>query len=338
MTLLRAPRFEGRALRRSTGAAGITIEPATMEHARRLELREGDAREIAALGLGKEAAVARSLSGALWAETYIADGEVAAMVGLNAGSLLAGIGVPWMLTGTPVDRRARDFLRLTRAGVTRMRNQFPRLTNIVHAEYAGAIRWLRWLGFAVAPPQPVPPFGAPFCRFEMETAMPALSAAEGMTVQPSSVAGIAAAPNFGELMEEYAAEGAIEGLPPPIFRMEIYRHLEAAGLLHAFSATADGRLIGLVTVLESRLPRYEQPVAVTESFFVGKAYRKTGAGLRLLRTAEAKARDIGSSGLMVSAPFAGVLAEVLPRLGYRETNRIFFKRHAPSAVEGRADA
>ena len=38
--------------------------------------------------------------------------------------------------------------------------------------------------------------------------------------------------------------------------------------------------------------------------------RKTGAGVRLLRAAEARARDLGAPGLLVSAPFGGRLFEV----------------------------
>jgi len=43
-------------------------------------------------------------------------------------------------------------------------------------------------------------------------------------------------------------------------------------------------------------------------------------------TLEAKARTLGSPGLLVSAPFEGALFKVLPRVGYVEANRIFFKK------------
>jgi GNAT superfamily N-acetyltransferase len=79
-------------------------------------------------------------------------------------------------------------------------------------------------------------------------------------------------------------------------------------------------------VLKPVIPHYGVAIAVTESFFVGKEYRKSGAGLKLLRAAEAHAE--GAPGLLVSAPVGGTLAEVLPHLGYRETNRVFFKELA----------
>jgi GNAT superfamily N-acetyltransferase len=147
-----------------------------------------------------------------------------------------------------------------------------------------------------------------------------------MNVQKSSVGEIEAAPNFAELIAEYASESAIEGMPSPAGRLDIYRHLEKGGMLHVFSAIDDGRLIGFISVLAPVLPHYGVPVAVSESFFVAKAHRCTLAGLRLLRAAEDKARELGSPGLLVSAPFEGKLFHVLPRIGYTETNRIFFKK------------
>ena len=101
--------------------------------------------------------------------------------------------------------------------------------------------------------------------------------------------------------------------------------LEMHGVIHAFAALKDGELVGFITVLATPLPHYGIPVAVSESFFVAAEHRKGGAGLRLLSAAEKKAKELGSPGLLVCAPFDGRLFEVLPRCGYRETNRVFFK-------------
>jgi len=147
----------------------IEIVPATIEHAGRIDLRPGDAREIEALGVGLPEAVEMSMSRAVWADAYLLDGAVAALVGVSVQSILGGEGVPWLLTGTPVDRCKRDFLRLTKAGVARMRRQFPVLTNFVHADYLQSLRWLRWLGFTIAPAQPFGINGALFHRATLRT-------------------------------------------------------------------------------------------------------------------------------------------------------------------------
>lgn len=148
-----------------------------------------------------------------------------------------------------------------------------------------------------------------------------------MNVQPATVAEIEAATAFPALIAEYAAESAIDGMPPPRARMSQYRELEAAGLLSVLAAVAGtGELAGFISVLSAPLPHYGRTVAVSESFFVGKAHRASMAGLKLLVAAEALTVEMRSPGLLVSAPYASRLAELLPRCGYVETNRVFFKK------------
>jgi GNAT superfamily N-acetyltransferase len=296
----------------------ISIEPATLQHAQRIELRDGDRREIAALGLAPDEALARSLARSLWADAYLADGEVAALIGVALQPLVGGVAMPWLMTGRAVDRHRKSFMAITRTRTQQMLAEHGTLVCQVHAEYAGAVRWLRWLGFALAPARPLGPRGALFHQ--------ATLTARRMKIGKSSIAALEAAPNMPDLLAEYASEAAIDGLPPPYPKWEAYRTLETAGLLHVLSATVGDELAGFITVLAAPLPRYSAPVATSESFFVARAHRKTGAGLKLLRAAEDKARDLGSSGLLVSAPSGGTLAQVLPRVGYAETNRVFFKQ------------
>jgi hypothetical protein len=140
----------------------IECVPATLDHARSIELRPGDAAEIAALGLTREEGLGLSLARALWADAYLVDGEVAAIVGLGLPAMLGRVATPWLLTGRPVDRHRKEFLRLTRARVELMRREWALLVNYVHADYAQAIRWLTWLGFEIGPARPFGPRGALF--------------------------------------------------------------------------------------------------------------------------------------------------------------------------------
>lgn len=146
------------------------------------------------------------------------------------------------------------------------------------------------------------------------------------SIRRISAADFAAAANQAELIEEYAAECAIDGMPPPQARMAMYRQLEASGAISALAGFEGEQIAGYVVVISTELPHYGRMVSTLESFFVGKAWRKTGLGLELLKRAEQIARDVGSPGLLVSAPAGGVLARVLPRAGYAHTNTVFFKR------------
>lgn len=145
-----------------TESASIRIVPATMAHAEAIELRPGDAAEIAALGLVPQEALRTSLERALWADAYLAEGEVAAIQGLGLPSMLGRVATPWLLTGMPVDRHRKAFLRLTRARVERMRCEWDLLVNYVHADYAQSIRWLAWLGFEIGTAVPLGPRRALF--------------------------------------------------------------------------------------------------------------------------------------------------------------------------------
>lgn len=132
--------------------------------------------------------------------------------------------------------------------------------------------------------------------------------------------------NFPALFREYAEDSAILDLPPPDEKLAAYRAIERSGIFHVYGAFVGDGLAGFISVLLPVIPHYGVAVGVTESFFVAKAHRKSGAGLKLLRAAEDMARTAGAPALMVSAPFGGRLAEVLPRQGYKETNRVFLRK------------
>lgn len=144
-------------------------------------------------------------------------------------------------------------------------------------------------------------------------------------VRKTTIAEVEENENFPNLAKEYAQESSIHGLPPPIEKIASYRVIESSGIFQTYGAFLGEMLVGFIAVLTPVIPHYGVAITVAESFFVGKAHRKTGAGLKLLRAAQEHARQKKSPGFFVSAPFGGILAEILPRLGYRETNRVFFK-------------
>ena len=147
----------------------VEIVPATLAHAAALELRAGDAMEVAAMGATKDEAFRTSLARSLWAETYLVDGAPAAMVGLGLSALVGGHGVPWLLTSPICERHRKRFLIESRRQVARMLAEVSPLRNVVHADYARAVRWLAWLGFTLDAPVEIN--GAPFRPFSMELAL-----------------------------------------------------------------------------------------------------------------------------------------------------------------------
>jgi GNAT superfamily N-acetyltransferase len=149
-----------------------------------------------------------------------------------------------------------------------------------------------------------------------------------IVIRKISIAEIEAAPNFQALVDEYAAEGALEGLPTPATKLAIYKDIEAACIFHTFGAYFDDLLVGFLAVLTSVSPHYGAPVSTSESFFVSKEHRKTGAGLKLLHEAERYGKESGSSGILVCSPSGSPLSKILECVGYRETHSVFFRSYA----------
>jgi GNAT superfamily N-acetyltransferase len=144
-------------------------------------------------------------------------------------------------------------------------------------------------------------------------------------VAPCRAADVRDAPNFAELVAEYSAECAIRELPWPQVDWKTYYLLEEAGALHVFAARVEGQLIGFVVLVTSASAEYGVPLTCSEAFFVARAWRHSGAGLQLLAAALARARVLGSAGLAVNAPLGGRLADLLPKCGFREVGRMFFR-------------
>lgn len=148
---------------------------------------------------------------------------------------------------------------------------------------------------------------------------------ENIVIRPCTLEEIEQSATLPELLAEYGEESSIPEFGEISARMDIYRGMEASGALHAIGAFSP-ELVGVATLLIYGLPHYAgRPVAAMESFFVSPAARRFGTGIKLLRAAEQRAQDLGATVLMVSAPVGGRLAQVLPRTGYRETNRVFVR-------------
>jgi len=149
-----------------------------------------------------------------------------------------------------------------------------------------------------------------------------------LVIRDTTIAELEATSNIYALLDEYSAESSIKGLPPINPSLPIYKMLEQSGAMTIIAAYVHETLVGYVTVLCSKSPHYSVMLGTTESFFVLSEYRSTGAGAKLLKAAEQRAKEKGAVAFLISSPFNGRLAAILPSCGYTETNRVFFKGFA----------
>lgn len=150
------------------------IVPATIDHALDLapRLRALDLAEIeAASGRPAAEVLAESVERAVWSEALMVDGQAEAIGGLGTCSMMFGPGIPWMVASDRATQHRRWFLRESRRQVGRMLASYDRLMNHVDARNGPAIRYLRWLGFTLAPAAPWGNAGLPFHPFTMERSL-----------------------------------------------------------------------------------------------------------------------------------------------------------------------
>jgi len=127
------------------------------------------------------------------------------------------------------------------------------------------------------------------------------------------------------LIYENACESSIPEIGECVIDWAYYQELEKRGMLREIAAYDGVEIVGILSIIVTKLPHYSKIIATTESFFVKSEYRKTGLGTQLLKIAEKVSVHLGASALMVSAPHNGRLEFILPRKGYRETSRVFAK-------------
>lgn len=123
--------------------------------------------EMTALGSTFEDALVESVRRSDWTGCATVDGAPVCLFGVAPGSVLSGLGVPWMLGGAGLDRAEVAFLRRSRPVADAMLATYPRLVNVVDAENRRTIRWLKWLGFRFDD-APVYVRGHPFHVFRLE--------------------------------------------------------------------------------------------------------------------------------------------------------------------------
>lgn len=133
-----------------------------------------------------------------------------------------------------------------------------------------------------------------------------------------------AQPGFEEMIAEYA-KLAIKKMPKPLYRKEDYLPLEAAGVLTVWAAIQDGRVVGFLSCIASKIPHYGCGVVIAESLFVSKDARRRSTGLHFLNIAESHARSMLAPALFVSCPIGSQFRKVLKRRNYSAETETWVK-------------
>lgn len=148
----------------------IEIVPATLEHVQALGqcMNDEDMQEAVAGGLVPRRALWRGWKQSLIRYAALVDGEIAAMWGVS-GSIMGGIGVPWLVTARAARKVSpHEFRKIYVNEVRKMLEIYPVLVNYVDARYDGAVRMLKISGFNLDEPAPLGKFRRMFRKFMLE--------------------------------------------------------------------------------------------------------------------------------------------------------------------------
>lgn len=147
------------------------IVPANSGHAEHIapRMRAADVIEVAAAsGRSPLNALRHSLEHSDFSYTVFFDGKPETMFGCGTTDLLSRTGAPWLLGSDALEQNYRHFLRGSRFWISRMRDRYSLLRNIVDDRNQVSKRWLEWLGFELREPKPFGYEQRPFRVFEMK--------------------------------------------------------------------------------------------------------------------------------------------------------------------------
>lgn len=144
-------------------------------------------------------------------------------------------------------------------------------------------------------------------------------------IRPCTVIDVVGASTYEALIHAYAAESALDDMPTPEPDVAMYHALEANGSLKVVGAFSQGQLVGFMACNMNYAPQYAAIVGLTMVFFVAHSHRTYGTGARMVEAMKALAKAQGAVGLMIGAPAESRLAKAAPILGFKETNRLYFK-------------
>lgn len=132
-------------------------------------LREADVLEIKrGSGRDPDEALQRSFEVSSRCRVATWKGEPAAVYGVVPYSMLGGRASIWLLGTDKVFEMGASFVRASRVGLLEVVQGLNYVENWVDIENTLSVKWLKWLGFESAEPEPRGPEGHTFQHFWKE--------------------------------------------------------------------------------------------------------------------------------------------------------------------------
>ena len=130
-------------------------------------VRQENIAELEVLGVGVDYSLVWSLENSSEACVAVIDGEVVCAFGV-VPTPKKGVGVPWMMGTSTIDRHSIAFLRASKMVLTDMFKRWDLLVNDADTRNLRGLRWLKFMGFTIHEAEPLGERQLMFHRFEKE--------------------------------------------------------------------------------------------------------------------------------------------------------------------------
>lgn len=97
------------------------------------------------------------------------DGDVMGITGIHQYTLLSDMASPWFLTTNEAPKHGKDLLRSTKKMLSKWTKEYRILINYIDVRFTESLRWARWAGFKVYPPERYGLNGELFSRIEIRS-------------------------------------------------------------------------------------------------------------------------------------------------------------------------
>ena len=132
-------------------------------------------------------------------------------------------------------------------------------------------------------------------------------------------------PGFDEFCAEYAEESGNADLGHALPNKDFYLTLESLDKCFCIGAFDGPDLVGFCVLIIQEHTHYSKIVGWCDSIWIAKPHRKGYAGLKIIREAQALARDKGAVGVYFSAPEGARLSMLFERL-FQPKDRVYWAK------------